>query len=605
MTTSRTTTMSVNDPRGSGSFPEMLHTSSQGTKGAPPKQPRAKDWKPTSIEDQIRHQHYVPTPHEYRPQMPARFEGPTGGRFSEGHVPSALDAPIRTSKGVPGPGAYNVPPPAFVPEGGRMFQRPDAVKGELDREALKANNEPGPGAHNPSDKITKPKIDGIKFEKASKEAKYIKDNIRLASQVPGVGAYDAAAAAEYVKPFIPEGGRALMASKPQTTYFEDAAALTGANPGPAAYTLPGSLDIRPVGQPVFRHESATAAESKRLVDRIIADNSGSTPGPGTYTLPDPHPLMPAPSQKGKSLPHGMPKPFDYNATPDYAGNFAPRPKEMKSLAPVRQKNSGDQIFGRFSASGGQAPGQARERSSAGGDVLDGGKILGRVNDSGDPGDDVWEDEPEGEAEIGGGGASEEIEDKVVWKEGGFETSGGGGSRIMDQSTERDGLSGGGSRPGMPRARSMGALGAQSRHPAVEKAAKSYNRLSGFRKKPTTTFLPMASRRCPIVRTEDTSLAYQRYYVAKSRLEEAGARITQQMEEKVLEPLDLDKLLSDAQNVLELKARMRLRVEGLSREKRMKVLAELPMLFQDAAGSHDNFLEESGAFGEVEGPGVGF
>lgn len=553
--------MSVKDTRGSASFPEMLENP-QGPRGLQKKQPRAKDWKPASIEDQVRHNYYVPSSHEYRPEQPARFTEPVGGKISEANVPSALDAPVRTGKAVPGPGAYNVPPPAFVPEGGRLYNRPDAIQGALDREALKGDAEPGPDKYTPSDTLVKPANAGIKFEKQSKEAKYIKDQVRLAAQVPGPGAYDATAAAEYVKPFVPEGGRSLMASKPKTTYFDDAAALMQANPGPAAYSLPGSIDVRPAGQPVFRHESATAAESKKLVDRCNAASSG-TPGPGAYTLPDPYPLMPAPSQKGKSLPHGMPKPFDYNATPDYAGNFAPRPKEML-LQPVRSKNSGDQIFGRFSASGGQAPG---------GNILDGGKILGggagAEPGSGQTDDDVWEDEPEGEV-----GPVEEMEEKVVWKEGGFETSGAqqqGGSRNLMESTE--------SRQGssvMQRSRSMGALG-QSRHPAVEKAAKSYNRLSGFRKKPTRTFLPMASRRCPIIRTEDTSAEYQRYYVCKSRLEEAGSRIAGQ---SMLEPLDLEKLLADAQNVLELKARMRLRVEGLSREKRMKVLAELPMLFQD-------------------------
>merc|ERR1719456_376415 len=182
-----------------------------------------------------------------------------------------------------------------------------------------------------------------------------------------------------------------MASKPTSTYFDDAAALTRANPGPASYMLPGSIDVRPVGQPVFRHESATLAQSAKLVERCV--DSSATPGPGAYTLPDPHPLMPAPSLKSKTLAHGMPKPFDYNAAPDYAGNFAPRPKELKQLVPVRQKNSGDQIFGRFSASGGPVPGGGGSGPKSGDPNAGGNSSILDPSGSG-MAEDVWEDEPD-------------------------------------------------------------------------------------------------------------------------------------------------------------------------------------------------------------------
>lgn len=577
--------MSMVDPRGSTCFPEFLET--PAGRGPPPRAPRAKDWKPSSIDDQVRHAYYVPSSHEYRPEVPGRFAEPLGGRISQANVPSALDAPVRTGQAVPGPGAYEVPPPHFLPEGGRMYGRPDAVKA-LTAADLKGDDDPGPAKYTPADTLTKPGQAGVKFEKGSKEAKYLKDAARLAAQVPGPGAYDAMSAAEYVKPFVPEGGRAgPMASKPTKTYFDDAAALTRSNPGPAAYMLPGSIDVRPVGQPVFRHESATLKESAKLVERMV-DSSANTPGPGAYTLPDPHPLMPAPSLKSKSLAHGMPKPFDYNAAPDYAGNFAPRPKELKQLAPVRQRNSGDQIFGRFSASGG--PQRSGDNNNAGG----GGNNNSILDPSGSGmAEDVWEDEPDTEPGISA--PQEEIEDRVVWREGGFEPSG-KGSRMTEGAEE----SGSGM---MPRSRSMGALGGtarggasgsakSSRHPAVEKAAKSYNRLSGHRKKATKTFLPMAGRRCPVVHTEDTSAEFQRYWVCKSRLEEAGERISQ-AGAQLMEPLDVNKLLSDAQDVLEMKARMRLRVEGLSREKRAKVLYELPMLFQDASSRYLGGPDEAG------------
>lgn len=173
---------------------------------------------------------------------------------------------------------------------------------------------------------------------------------------------------------------------------------------------------------------------------------------------------------------------------------------------------------------------------------------------------------------------------MILKEGGFETGGRGAKASMHEQSG-SGLSGLGGDSGVGRSRSMGDL--RPRHPAVEKAARSYNRLSGFRKKPTRTFLPMAARRCEVVRTEDTSADFQRYYVCKSRLEEAGKKISE-VGKTVLEPLDEQKLLWDAQSVMELKARMRLQVEGLSREKRMKVLAELPMLFQGSqmGGSYE-------------------
>lgn len=60
------------------------------------------------------------------------------------------------------------------------------------------------------------------------------------------------------------------------------------------------------------------------------------PGPGHYKLPEPRPLAPTPALKGRTLPYSMPHPYAYNCAPDYTRSF---------LAPVRQSNNGEQIFG--------------------------------------------------------------------------------------------------------------------------------------------------------------------------------------------------------------------------------------------------------------------
>ena len=59
-------------------------------------------------------------------------------------------------------------------------------------------------------------------------------------------------------------------------------------------------------------------------------------GPGHYKLPEPRPLAPTPALKGRTLPYSMPHPYAYNCAPDYTRSF---------LAPVRQSNNGEQIFG--------------------------------------------------------------------------------------------------------------------------------------------------------------------------------------------------------------------------------------------------------------------
>lgn len=325
-----------------------------------------------------------------------------------------------------------------------------------------------------------------------------------------------------------------MASKPQS-YFDAAAKLTSSNPGPDSYKLADTLGQKPNSEAVWRHESETYAESKNLVDGVL-NLKMVTPGPGAYDIPDgaTKPIVGPPTLKTRKFPHGMPHPFSYNCTPDLASKFVP----------YRQRNSSSMIY---EGKGGQK--LSRPSSTP---VLEENSSLSRAElrakrrqESLIPGSIRSTQEPDPEQQPS-----------------------------VDDAFARPVSRRGGGR----RSHSAGSMIATVDHPSVKEAMKHYPRLAGRTGHGTEHFLPMAARRNEGVGTRDASAAFQRFHYTQKQMEQLGEE-AHDLCKTALETLDLDQLMKDSVKILEHKAKAQLRVEGLSRERRIRVMEEMPALFE--------------------------
>lgn len=475
-------------------------------------------------------------------------------------VPSMLDAVALTQKGLPGPGAYDIrnPDGLDLPEGGRLNRN-------IPRESVLPKDYGTPSAldYNANIDLTRPRLDkGCAFGLDPKYTKYIRDEENRAREIPAPGSYDLEAASEAARPFLPEGGRISAGSKP-ASYFDEVTKISEGNPPPDAYDPPGAFQMRSQGQSVFRHESATIAESKALVEKFV-NLTGSVPGPGTYNFPDPlspNQIQGTPTLKGRKLPHSMPQPYEYNCAPDYGRKFVP----------FRQQNSADQIYGR--------QGHARKHMLA---------MQERDLQARDVALDTTlktMSEPLSEPE----GAGTPLSEPTTWADGGFDTirMHGSPSRPPKQSPQRS--------------RSTGMLPLTFSHPAVEMAAVSYPKLSGQRRRGTQMFLPMASRRCEMVNTRDHSLEYQKFHLSRDRLGQLSAGLRDAAGSTMVQ-VDTKEMKAEAFKILEHKAKSQLRLEGVPFEKRKLILQEMREMFEsptkasssDVASASSALQQKSGS-----------
>lgn len=426
---------------------------------------------------------------------------------------------------MPGPGSYNTPDSRdfALPEGGRLSRAPPVERLRLD-----GDSNPPPGTYGIPNDPNRPRIVNGKFGKDPKVTKFIRDEQLRARHVPGPH-YDVMDAMESAKPFCPEGGRCMMAHKP-ASYFDQITKLADSKPGPDAYDLPCAIQpYKSKGKCVWRYHSETLKDSRRAVAHAIGDRN-EVPGPGTYTLPDPAPLSVAPSLKGRDLPHAMPAPFSYNCKPDFSGKY-------NSLAPVRQQNSGDQIYGRDLKKG-----------------TAGGKVVKRAA-SASPADQAVEKYVPVSLMVQEDGRMPPPV-AVQWRSGGFTD--------------------------LRKSKSAGAIAMTPEHPALKETVNRYPMMSKKHRTPST-FLPLATRRSELVRTHRRSEEVQHMERKKWELQALTNDITVTVAE-TMEPLNEEKLRQQAMQGLSDKARERMRLEGVSSDQQELVLAEIPRVYYESMSS---------------------
>lgn len=464
----------------------------------PPPLPRpttgpASSYVPRSIEDQIRLAYWTPSPHAYSPTYdPTHFDKKPGGKISEAVLPSPLDAPARTSADTPGPGAYALPPDFPLPEGGRVNRDPPIQKLKIDHILYPT---PGPVAYNPENPAATCGKKQLPFSKEKKVPLFIQNEERRARCIPAPGDYDVDRAHDAYLPFLPEGGRICQGEKPES-YFDAVTKLSKGVPGPGSYQPSDSAWRKPIGVGVWRFESETLAQSRKLVEDATGASSGP-PGPGAYSLPEEKPVR-IPSLKGRKLPHAMPRPYNYNCMPDLCQKF-------KSFVPLREQNSGDAIFG--------GPRQLRRSASSS------AAVSGAAT-------------PAAEAAPPSADSGEEVR----WEAGSF-----GRAAELAQARRR-----------LPRAMSAGRT-RPPLHEVVGEVAKTYPQLHGHgaktkRAAPKPEVLPMKSEKAQHVSTEVGSEDYERFSAGKWRLEAVSEGL-QSITEAACEPLDLEELRRSAQREL--------------------------------------------------------
>jgi hypothetical protein len=382
---------------------------------------------------------------------------------------------------------------------------------------LKSNEypKPSPGEYGIPQDPTRPREVFGKFGKDPKITKFIQDEVVRSRCIPGPGAHEVQESMAAVKPFCPEGGRCLAASKPPS-YFDAAVKQWEGKPDPGAYEVKGSVNgSKAAGRLVYKYESATIGETKAMVNKV---SSHDTPGPGSYNLPDPAPLGQAPVLKGRGLGHAMPHPYAYNCAPDYGRKF--------DIVPVRQDNSADMIYGT-----GRRPkftGAVRSPSSAGSD---------RPSPAARNKDNI--------PEIAGTVALDlNAEDAVQWRSGGFAA--------------------------LRKVKSTGAI--KVSNPMHEELKRYYPAIQG-QKRDKNTIAPGQIRKSEVVSTHDNSVEYQRLQRGKIHVAALSDGI-KSATEQVLEPLDLHRLRQDAMDGLVAKARYRMRMEGVAKDQEEHIIAEM-------------------------------
>jgi len=229
--------------------------------------------------------------------------------------------------------------------------------------------------------------------------------------------------------------------------------------------------------------------------------------------------------KGRALPHGMPAPYAYNCTPDLSRKFM-------DLAPVRQRNSADQIYGN-----GLKPGEAANRA----------KKASRPSSAG-VGERLQHEELPGVLR----GVEEESEETVQWRSGGF--------------------------AGIRKSRSGPAIQRQLEHPSIAQARRSYPLLAG-RGRDASASRHGTSKANDSVYTHEMSEENQRLRRGKWELAALAERASVATA-GVLEPLDVDKLKDDAMAALQNKAQERMKLEGVPRRQINQVLKEMPDVLEE-------------------------
>merc|ERR1719498_1667548 len=506
---------------------------------------KAKRFKPTSFEDQVRYAYSSPTPHHYSPVKIDRGSGKKLGKISNAQMPSPLDYGQREKSHVPGPGSYETPDLRDIPlpEGGRLSRKPPQERLKLDEYPV-----PAPGTYGiPSDPTLPRQLYGS-FGKDPRISKFIDDEVRRSKSVPAPGEHEVMDSMESMRPFCPEGGRYLEQVGRGPSYFDEAAKLANSKPGPDRYNLPGA--IRPnkaAGKLVWKYQSETLAETKKIITKVVGTGH-ENPAPGAYTLPDPAPLGQSPSLKGRQLAHGMPHPYAYNCAPDHSGKF-------DAMSPVRQQNSGAQIYGRDFTKGavGKEARAAKARALADEVAATNMPVTLAERDIEQPGE------------------------TVQWRSGGFAS--------------------------LQKVKSSPVIDRRE-HPSVEQCMKHYPSLSKLHGRSDKTFMPLASRRPEIVKTHKKSPDCQRFHKKKWELGAIAAEI-KATTDATLEPLDVAKLKEEATKGLIDKAKFKMRMEGLGKDQQDLVLAELPGVLHEsvspdrgASMDDDAFFGDAGMAGEA-------
>jgi hypothetical protein len=289
-----------------------------------------------SINDQIRlGNHGGPAPNAYYPQQQRNL---TLGKVSDAQIPSYLDIPAQRNADIPGPGSYEVVGDVPLPEGGRFNEAP------MPRIPDPREFSPEPATYDPQPTMNYSKLS--KFtSKAEREPEHIVEAERAGKATPGPGYYQDVKSygSKFHKPFLPSGGR-TMDAPPNSSYFDDVAKSRAHQLGPK-YDVTRDFINEPQGKPVYRYQSETLADTKKMVKQAMGSEA---PGPGTYDLPA---VKPPPGAVpfeglGRDNPYALPPPFEYGGTKDYTRRY---------YVPLLKSGSADAIYGRFDSKGGKSP----------------------------------------------------------------------------------------------------------------------------------------------------------------------------------------------------------------------------------------------------------
>jgi len=472
---------------------------------------------PPGIDDQVRRAYGGPCPHAYSLKKPEM----SGGRISEAKLPSAIDHGAYQKTFVPGPGSYETPEQRdfSLPEGGRLNRVPPQEKLRLDEYPI-----PAPGTYGVPHDPTVPRQLYGSFGKDPRITKFIQDEIMRSRSVPAPGEHEVMDAMENMRPFCPEGGRYMEQGRTGNGYFDSAAKLAEGKPAPDRYNLPGAIKSnKAAGKLVWKYKSESIENTKKIITKVVG-NAHDNPAPGHYSLPDPSPICPVPSLKGRETTPAMPHPFAYNCAPDHA-------RKYDSFVPVREQNSGDQIYGRDLKKGAVTKEDRAARAKASADEVFAGHLPATLAERG----------------------IEQPGETAQWRVGGFAN-----------------LRRAKSAPGMQRPRL---------HPAVEETVAHYPSLSKHHGRHDKTFAPMASRRPETVKTHKRSEAYQSLQRKKWEIGAIASALGASTA-AVMEPLDEQLLRDEAAYGLMDKAKFRMRMEGLSLEQQELVLSEFPAVLQE-------------------------
>lgn len=173
-----------------------------------------------------------PSPAEYGLYVDPRHSGPSGGNFNMGKSKNDIDIITYVKRDVPGPGNYRTTDGMEQAGLGKGFGGAITTASKMDySEVRKHQGKPGPGAYQyqVSFKKTQDAPTGGGRISVSKSPSFVDQNVRLAKETPGVGAYNI----RKDQFELPDGGRFGL-EVPMDTLSLSIQHLKG-NPGPGAY----------------------------------------------------------------------------------------------------------------------------------------------------------------------------------------------------------------------------------------------------------------------------------------------------------------------------------------------------------------------------------